>query len=403
MRSLARAGPTSLGRRWVPPAPGMMPRSISGCPIRASSAANRKSAHMASSHAPPSAYPVMAAMVTTGRSSTALKTSWRCWMTGRISAGPMSTIILTSAPAAKTFSPPQITQAPTSSRAAASSATSASSRVTRSLMASMGGRSSRMVATPSSTSRRTNSPMGLLRSSRRGSSYSSGLFPSERWSWSEAPCMIPGRPAMQSKTLRTLVTVMVIVLVAPLAAEAFAHALRWSPQGSEGRPRAARDPAKRAQKHLRLEAYRGLGAWIDIYDGGTWRHPGRAVRGLHRRGVRTIFLQTTNYGSRGPIRYPGLTARFLRAAHRLGLHVVGWYVPDFVHPRRDLRRSLAAIRFRSRGGHGFDSFALDIEANILPPGRRTRRLLRLSRAIRRAAGRRYPLRAITPSPRGMEL
>ena len=215
--------------------------------------------------------------------------------------------------------------------------------------------------------------------------------------------MIPGRPAMQSKTLRTLVTVMVIVLVAPLAAEAFAHALRWSPQGPEGRPRAARDPTKRAQKHLRLEAYRGLGAWIDIYDGGKWRHPGRTVRRLHRRGVRTIFLQTTNYGSRGPIRYPGLTARFLRAAHRRGLHVVGWYVPDFVHPRRDLRRSLAAIRFRSRGGHRFDSFALDIEANILPPGRRTRRLLRLSRAIRRAAGRHYPLGAITPSPRGMEL
>jgi hypothetical protein len=215
--------------------------------------------------------------------------------------------------------------------------------------------------------------------------------------------MIPGRPAMQNKTLRTLVTVMVFALIAPLAAEALAHALRRSPREPADRPRVVRARTEAAKKHLSLRAYRGLGAWIDIYDGGRWRHPGRAVARLDGRGVRTIFLQTTNYGSRGPIRFPGLTARFLRAAHRRGLDVVGWYVPDFIHLRRDLKRSLAAIGFRAPGGHRFDSFALDIEANILPPRPRTRRLLRLSRAIRRAAGRHYPLGAITPSPRGMEL
>jgi hypothetical protein len=208
---------------------------------------------------------------------------------------------------------------------------------------------------------------------------------------------------MQIKALRTLVTVLVVVLIAPLAAEAFAHALRWSPHEPVGRPRVGRAATKRAGKGLRLDAYRGLGAWIDIYDGEKWRHARRTVARLHRRGVRTIFLQTANYGSRGPIRFPRLTARFLGAAHRRGLHVVGWYVPDFVHLRRDLRRSVAAIRFRGRGGHRFDSFALDIEANILPPVARTRRLLLLSRAIRRAVGRRYLLGAITPSPRGMEL
>jgi hypothetical protein len=156
-------------------------------------------------------------------------------------------------------------------------------------------------------------------------------------------------------------------------------------------------------KRQGLVAYRGLGAWIDIYDRAKWRHPDRTVARLHRRHVRTIFLQTTNYGSRGPIKFPGVTARFLRVAHARGLHVVGWYVPDFVHLRRDLRRSVAAVRFQGLGGERFDSFALDIEANILPPGPRTNRLLWLSRRLRRAAGRRYPLGAITPSPRGMEL
>lgn len=208
---------------------------------------------------------------------------------------------------------------------------------------------------------------------------------------------------MRIKTLRTLVPVMMAVLLAPLAAEAFAHALRWSPREPVDRPGVASATGKRVEKRLRLEAYRGLGAWIDIYDGAKWRHPRRTVIRLDQRGVRTIFLQTTNYGSRGPIKFPRATARLLRAAHRRGLQVVAWYVPDFIHLRRDRRWSVAAIRFRARGGHRFDSFALDIEANILPPQPRTRRLLRLSGAIRRAAGSRYPLGAITPSPRGMEL
>jgi hypothetical protein len=208
---------------------------------------------------------------------------------------------------------------------------------------------------------------------------------------------------MKIKALRSAVAVMTVLLIAPLTAEALAGALRWSPQEPVGRPRVALARAKRAPKRLHLDAYQGLGAWIDIYDGRTWRRPRKTVARLAGRGVRTIFLQTGNYGSPRPIHFPKLTSRFLRAAHRRGLHVVAWYVPDFIHLRRDLRRSVAAIRYRAPGGHRFDSFALDIEANILPPGPRTRRLLWLSRAIRRAAGRRYPLGAITPSPRGMEL
>ena len=64
MRSLARAGPTSRASRWVPPAPGMMPRLISGWPSFASAAATRQSQARASSQPPPRAYPVIAA--TTG-------------------------------------------------------------------------------------------------------------------------------------------------------------------------------------------------------------------------------------------------------------------------------------------------------------------------------------------------
>ena len=58
--------PTSAGNRTVPPAPGMMPRVISGRPIRASSAAIRISQARANSSPPPSAYPSITAMVGMG-------------------------------------------------------------------------------------------------------------------------------------------------------------------------------------------------------------------------------------------------------------------------------------------------------------------------------------------------
>ena len=53
--SIAFALPTARGRRWVPPAPGRMPRLISGWPNLAFSAAITMSHIIASSLPPPSA------------------------------------------------------------------------------------------------------------------------------------------------------------------------------------------------------------------------------------------------------------------------------------------------------------------------------------------------------------
>ncbi len=61
-RSIAFALLTARGRRCVPPAPGMMPSLISGCPNFAVSAAMMKSHIMASSQPPPSAKPATAAI-----------------------------------------------------------------------------------------------------------------------------------------------------------------------------------------------------------------------------------------------------------------------------------------------------------------------------------------------------
>jgi hypothetical protein len=149
-------------------------------------------------------------------------------------------------------------------------------------------------------------------------------------------------------------------------------------------------------------AYAGLGTWLDIYATASWAHPERQVAAMARFGVRTLYLQTGNYGQPVGLVRPRALGRFVEAAHAAGLRVVAWYLPSFADPAQDARRALAAIRFRSAHGERFDSFALDIEAGFVKPvWLRSRRLLRLSARLRAVVGARYPLGAIIPSPVGI--
>lgn len=145
-----------------------------------------------------------------------------------------------------------------------------------------------------------------------------------------------------------------------------------------------------------LSAYQGLGSWIDIYNHWVWAHPWRTVARMDKRKVKTIYLQTATYGSSNPIVHPRATKDFLTTAHRRGIQVVGWYVPSFTRPGRDLRMAKAGVNFGRRAG-GFDSFALDIETtNVAHIRKRNHRLLGLSKKLRRVAGRDYPLGAVIP-------
>jgi hypothetical protein len=148
-----------------------------------------------------------------------------------------------------------------------------------------------------------------------------------------------------------------------------------------------------------VDPFRGLGAWIDIYDKEVYSDPEGTVAELAGHGVRTIYLQTTNYRRRGPIRNPDPVGRFLEAAHAEGMQVVAWYVPDFARMDRDFRWSMAAIGFASPAGERFDGFGLDIEVTAVTDDRlRARRVVQLSQRIREVAGPSYPLAAIVPNP-----
>lgn len=150
-----------------------------------------------------------------------------------------------------------------------------------------------------------------------------------------------------------------------------------------------------------FEAYRGAGAWVDMYSDAALADPVAAVEVMAAHGVRTLYLETSSYRRPVGIVRPNVIARFIHAAHEHGINVVAWYLPKFEDVAVDLGRVMEAVGFRTRRGDSFDSFALDIEADLVPARRRVRNLLDLSARMRLAVGPEYVLGAIIPSPLGM--
>lgn len=151
-------------------------------------------------------------------------------------------------------------------------------------------------------------------------------------------------------------------------------------------------------------SYDGVGAWIDIFDASAWANPAATVQALRARGVHTLYLETGNSSQRTSVVRPAGARAFIDEAHRQGMRIVAWYLPSLVSPARDHRRIRAAIALRTATGGQFDGFALDIESSaVRGVANRTRRLLALSRKLRASVGPAYPLGAIIPSPRGMQL
>jgi hypothetical protein len=157
-----------------------------------------------------------------------------------------------------------------------------------------------------------------------------------------------------------------------------------------------------ASARASTDAYRGAGAWIDIFDGPVLADPAATVATLALYDVRTIYVETANYTNPrvGSIAYPLALGPLIDAAHTSGMKVVAWYLPGFKSLSRDLRRSVDAIRFTTLAGGRFDSFALDIESSAVHSiARRNHRARLLSKRIRRNVGSRYPLGAILPDQR----
>jgi hypothetical protein len=151
----------------------------------------------------------------------------------------------------------------------------------------------------------------------------------------------------------------------------------------------------------RLAAFSGTGSWVSIYDTHALRHPGQVIATLRAHRIHTLFLETSNDRQRHDVTHPVAIARLLDAAHDAGIAVVGWYLPSFAHPRREVARALAGARFRSPAGNGFSAFALDIESTAIRALRvRSARAVEVARGVRAGLPRATALGAITIDPAG---
>lgn len=112
-----------------------------------------------------------------------------------------------------------------------------------------------------------------------------------------------------------------------------------------------------------LDLYRGMGAWVDLYDYGNPGNlsPEQIVDEMSGRGVRTIFLQTSRWNLPADVHNPAGVSAFLNRSKMHGIRVVGWYFPGFGDIERDLRSSLAVFGYQTPEGVRFDGFAPDIE------------------------------------------
>ena len=153
-----------------------------------------------------------------------------------------------------------------------------------------------------------------------------------------------------------------------------------------------------------IAPFQGMGTWIDIYDDPAWKHPRRTVLNMATQGVRTLYLETSNFHRHSPFVFKEEVIRFVDLAHEHGLSIVAWYLPGFRDLALDEQRSMAAIDLVTPDGNEFDGFALDIESSeVSRASRRTNRLLRLSDHLRARAGEAYPLGAIIPTPRRIDI
>ncbi|MDP8969554.1 MAG: hypothetical protein M3N52_03455, partial [Actinomycetota bacterium] len=152
----------------------------------------------------------------------------------------------------------------------------------------------------------------------------------------------------------------------------------------------------------RLAAFAGLSTWVDLYDSelSPAEQAARAAAG----GAEAVYVQTARFNSPSDIHDPGRLGALLEAAHDRGLRVMVWYIPDFVDPVRDLRRSQAAMAFVTPRGDRPDAFGLDIELDdVRDAAERSRRLLALSAALRDWAGPGYPMAAVVLPPLQLDL
>lgn len=134
-----------------------------------------------------------------------------------------------------------------------------------------------------------------------------------------------------------------------------------------------------------VEAFRGLGVWLDVldwspsYTNGAVSVRPAAVDRMADLGVQTIYIQTSRYNRAEDIIDPAVLGQFIDKAHARGVRVVAWYLPTHEDQETDVRRLIAAANLP------VDGICVNIESTNQPDvALRNARLLDLSNRLRQA-------------------
>lgn len=135
-----------------------------------------------------------------------------------------------------------------------------------------------------------------------------------------------------------------------------------------------------------LDPYRGLGAWLDVFDWSVTFNPenppevGLAdIDRMAALGVRTLYFQPARWDGPQGILEPERALPLIERAQARGMAVVGWYLPTFEDLAAD-RAQIDAIMALPLQGIG-----IDIESTrVGDEAERNRRLVQLSAELRAA-------------------
>jgi hypothetical protein len=129
-------------------------------------------------------------------------------------------------------------------------------------------------------------------------------------------------------------------------------------------------PAVPAHAAPDLDPYRGLGAWVDVFDYAQRAQPQGSpppvtpdsVHDMAALGAKTLYLQVVNPVGQPPTSLSDaeLLGHFLSRAHDEDLRVVAWYLPSAEDVKDDLAMLRRIVNFRA-DGEQFDAVALDLE------------------------------------------
>ncbi len=134
-----------------------------------------------------------------------------------------------------------------------------------------------------------------------------------------------------------------------------------------------------------IDAYRGMGTWVDVYDWSNTYTRGRpqvgpsAVDRMAEVGVQTLYIQASKHDAATDVLEPGLLRAWIDRARQRGIRVVAWYLPTLSDTAKDLQRMVAIANLP------VDSVAVDIESkDVADLAERNRRLVAFSTRLRRA-------------------